>query len=270
MPEQNKPALLRLPKHIREIISAPIPETLIKERDGGGGKKLSYISGSTVIDMLNASFGYMWNWEVIKEWVQDSQPYFNSYSKLPDDQKVTVNGKRGAWEDQLPVAHVHGRLHVFFYDENGNERRIMKDGFGSKSVLGKQNDQESIFKAAGTDALKKAASLIGVGAELYRDEDEQLFFDMLNYEDPWTEEMKAKYEPERAYLVETMEEYGLNVDDMGTYVAEFSEDVLTSLDQIVPDNIQEFVEFLQAKIAAATQQEKVEEKPEKPKSPLSK
>lgn len=272
MPEQQAPKAIKMPKFIRNIITAPIPAELIKEREGGGKKMLSYISGSSVIDLLNASFGYMWDWEVTNQWVQDGFPFFNIYSKAPEEDKVTYLGKRGAWEEQAPVVHVSGRLSVIFLDESGKERTITKEGFGSKSVLGKQNDQESIFKAASTDALKKAASLLGIGAELYRDEDEQSYFDILTYEDPWTEEAMETYKEDRDYISSVMEKYELSVEDMDAYVYEFSEETIAELSQIVPENITGFANFLKAKIASS-QAEVAEPAPpapaEKKKIPLT-
>lgn len=269
------PNQLKMPKAIKESIIAPIPSTLIKQRDGGGGKMLSYISGSTVTDMLNKAFGYMWDWDVDKEWLQDGVPFFNKYSKLPDSEKVTLaNGNRGSWEEQGPVAHVKGRLTVYFVDEEGKERKITKVGYGSKAVIGKQSEQDSIFKSAGTDALKKAASLLGIGLELYRDEDEQLYFYEMNYEDPWTDELKAKFKEERDYLRTIMETYSLEEEDFAPYINQFSEGALASLSEITPDNIAGFVEFMRSNIAAANGQEEAltelaAAEEEKPASPLT-
>jgi hypothetical protein len=244
---------LNFPKEIKQILIAPIPSELIQERDGGGGKKLSYISGSTVTDMLNHAFGYMWNWEVEKEWVQEGKPFFNTYSKLPE--KITNSaGKQGTWDEQGSVAHVRGRLTVMFENEQGGLVQISKTGYGSKSFIGKQSEQESTFKSAGTDALKKAASLFGIGLELYRGDDEQAFFDAINYDDPWTEELKAKFASQRAFLKETMESNDIDEDGMGELVTEFSDGALVSIYDIVPENIEPFVAFLEAKIAEAAAQ----------------
>jgi hypothetical protein len=242
---------MSFPKEIKEVLTAPIPAALIKTREGGGKKILSYLSGSTVTDMLNHAFGYMWSWETEKEWVADSIPFFNSYSKIPEDQKIMVNGKKGAWEDQGPVAHVKGRLTVFFERNEGPMIAISKTGLGSKSVLGKQNDQESIFKAAGTDALKKAASLFGIGLELYRGEEEQEYFEAMNYEDPWTDEMKTLYATEREYINDLIENQGLEVADLDDMMLEFSEGAIALLEYVTPDIISSFVEFIKAKAAEA-------------------
>lgn len=238
-------------KKIKELITSPIPDALILEREGGGGKKLSYISGSTVTDILNAAFGYTWSWETKKEWVQESIPYFNAYSKAPEKDKVTnpITGKKGAWENQGPVAHVLGTLTVWLKDENGNAFPVKKDGYGSKSILGKQNDQESIFKAAGTDALKKAASLFGIGLELYRNENEQYYFDELNYEDPWTEEVMAKHKTELEFLTSYRKDYDVSDEELSNLVY----DVTGTTYDIIPENIKEIVDYIKSALEEQAQ-----------------
>jgi recombination DNA repair RAD52 pathway protein len=237
---------LSIPKEIKDKITAPLRQELIKQRDGGGNKKLSYISGSTVTDMLNNAFGYMWSWRVDKQWIEESQPFFNKYSKNPE--KISYNGQQGAWDAQGPVAHVLGTLTVYF--KNGPQMvTIEKAGFGSKSILGKQNDQESIFKSAGTDALKKAASLFGIGLELYRDEDEQNFFYEMNYEDPWTDEMLEKYKDEREYFKSYIEKYKVSDEALAEYVYQITGD---SYD-VTPDNIELIVNNIKEGLAEAAQ-----------------
>jgi recombination DNA repair RAD52 pathway protein len=232
---------LQIEKSIKNKIIEPIPQELIKQREGGGKKLLSYLSGSTVNDMLNNAFGYMWNWEVKQFWIQESQPYYNKY----------VNGKRESdpskWirEDQGPVAHVLGTLTVYLENENGNIIEVKKDGFGSKSVLGKQNDQESIFKAAGTDALKKAASLLGIGLSLYRDEEEQYYFDTINYEDPWTDELKEKYSEELSYIREYINKYEVPEEEFDQYVFAVTGEQSYS---VLPDNIELIVNSIKEEL----------------------
>ena len=150
-------------------LSAQIPDYVIQQRDAGKGQKLDYISGATVIDILNTTFGYLgWNFEIIKQWKEESIPFFNKYNK-DKSKEVTHNGVKGAWENQAPVAWVHGRLTIKLIDDStGQIQEVVKEAFGSKSIIGKQSEQEHIFKAAQTDALKKAASLLGIGAQLYR------------------------------------------------------------------------------------------------------
>ena len=235
-------------KSIKNKIIAPIPNELIKQRDGGGKKVLSYLSASTIIDMLNDTFGYMWSWKVNKEWIEQSEPYYNKY----------VNGKREnnpeKWikEEQGPVAHVHCTLSVYVKPEDSdNYILIEKDGFGSKSILGKQNDQESIFKSAGTDALKKAASLLGIGLALYRDEEEQYYFDTLNYEDPWTEEEKTNHGEELAFITDYIKKYEVTDEDFDNYIYSLTEGASYS---VTPDNITLIVDSIREQIASTVEE----------------
>ena len=238
-------------KSIKDKIIAPIPESIIQERDAGRGTTLSYLSGSTVTDMLNDIFNYNWDWKVEQQWIEKSVPFFNQYAKVKDSEKVlnTANGKMGVWENQAPVAHVKGILTVRFMQkithENGNEeyieRSISKTGFGSKSIIGKQSEQESIFKAAGTDALKKAASLLGIGLELYRNEEQMDYFNELNYEDPWTDEKKEEKKEQLKWLKQYREECDVSQEQLIAYINEITE----SNDGLTPDNIDYLIECLQ-------------------------
>lgn len=234
-------AKIEFPKKAKQVIIRPVPDQLIKQRPGGGGKSLSYLSGSTITDLLNEAFGYLWSWEQVEQWVQKSEPKYNpKYDKEP--------------VPQGPVAHVKGKLTVHIPQEDGQVINIVKTGYGSKAVLGSQADQESVFKAAGTDALKKAASLFGIGLELYRDEDEQLFFDELNYEDPWTDEALEQYREQRDYIKNFMESNELSMDDMEYYFETFSDGAFASIEYIVPDNIEAFVAFLEEQLAAVAEE----------------
>jgi hypothetical protein len=230
---------LHFPDKAKEVIKQPIPGALIKTRKGGGGVELSYISGSTVIDYLNRAFDYLWSSEIVQQWKEESTPKFNpKYDKEPVPQN--------------PVVHAKVRLTVYIPTENGSYIALTKDGVGSKEVLGGQSDQADNYKAASTDALKKAASLFGIGLELYRSEDEQEFFDSLDYEDPWTDDVKKQFAKELAFVKDFMENYEL--EDLDEYVNSFSDGALTSTSDIVPENIKAFVEYLEAIISSAENQ----------------
>ncbi len=235
----------KIPESIKKILIRAIPQQLIKQREGGGKKMLSYISGQTVTDMLNEAFGYLWSWEAEKEWIQPSIDKQTKYDKEP--------------VPQGPVAHVKGKLTVqimSFGEDNQKEYvTISKTGYGSKCVLGSQADQESIFKAAGTDALKKAASLFGIGLSLYRDEDEQTFFDEMNFEDPWTDELIAQYATQRDFIPAFMKDHELDITVMNELVQEFSNGILGELSDIIPGNIDNFITFLQNKVKESAQEE---------------
>lgn len=239
---------IKIDSNIKNTITQTIPDYLIQKREGGGKKMLSYLSGSTVIDILNNAFGYAWSWEVKREWITESSPYFNGYAKGND--LVNHNGRQGKWETQGPIAHVLGTLTVYMESTDGIVT-LKKDGYGSKSIMGKQNDQESIFKAAGTDALKKAASLFGVGLQLYRKEEEQYYFDVINYEDPWTDEMKETYANELQYIDDYKQKYKVTDEAFDTFVGQVTQNTT----MITPDNIEYIVNYIRSSIEGEGYQE---------------
>lgn len=232
---------IKIDDEITKKIKKKIPETLIQQRDGGKGTKLSYISGSTVIDMLNDAFGYAWSWELKRTWIEESAPFFNIYSKSSNLEDY--NGKKGAWEPQPPVAHAQGTLTVYLETEKGLVE-VKKDGTGSKAIIGKQSEQDSIFKAAGTDALKKAASLFGIGLELYRNEAEESYFNEINYEDPWTDELKEEYADCFTYLNEYKSTYGVSDDAFATFLHQVTGDHM-----LTPSNIGTIIDYIQLALA---------------------
>lgn len=232
-----------LPKKAKDVITRPIPSFLIKQKPGKAAA--SYISGNTVIDHLNEAFDYLWSFEITSQWVQPGVDKFNpKYDKEP--------------QPQGPVAHVAGRLTIQVPQADGKFLTIVKEQFGSKAVIGGQMDQEHIFKAAGTDAMKKCASLVGIGLELYRNDDEQAFFDEMNYDDPWTDEDLERLAAERGIIRTFMDDFGLDADKMRPYLEAFSDGAINDIGDIVPSNIVAFTTYLQEVTAEADAAEAAE------------
>ena len=222
---------------IKKFLATEIPPSLIKKKPGQGD--LKYISGCVVIDILNSVFGMNWDWVIKDHWIQKSEPKFNpKYDKEP--------------KPQGPVAHVIGELVIRLQDENGKEVVIRKNAAGAKPIIGGQNEQKDVFKSASTDALKKAASLLGVGAQLYRDQDEQEYFEELNYEDPWTEEVLAAHQEEFDFLKELMAgDY--TREDINAVLYSWSEQAFADISELPPDDLTNFVDYLKEEIAADTE-----------------
>lgn len=233
---------IEIPHLITKAITAPIPEYVIQQRDAGRGQTLDYLSGSTVIDMLNTTFGHFgWSAEFPESWIRQSEPFFNKYSKAKE--KTTHNGAEGAWEAQGSVAWAKCRLTITLIDETGKERTVVKEAFGSKSVIGKQSEQEHIFKAAQTDALKKAASLVGIGLQLYRAEEEQAYYNQISKPVIWTEE-KMKDSEDWAKLEEIVKENGWCIDDVDYYVNELTEGQYSNIYTLPEAWLTNLVEYL--------------------------
>ncbi len=125
-----------------EVLTRKFEKKDIKQRQGSFGKKLDYIEGHRIIQRLNEAFNHNWSFEVItpldKAVIQDS---------VIVHVRLVIPGEPG----QMPV---------------------VKDGIGGKKltkVRGKDEylDLSSDFKAATTDALKKAATTLGIALDLY-------------------------------------------------------------------------------------------------------
>lgn len=146
----------------KKVLEAKLNPQWIKQRQQGG-TTLSYIGGHTVIRLLNKAFNYQWSFEIVSEEVKESVPkaVYDGWGKNRKP-RVDASGNQ-IFEAQPPVAKVLGRLTV--------PGLGVKEQYGSKVLIGGATEQESAFKAASTDALKKCASLFGIGLELYGDEE---------------------------------------------------------------------------------------------------
>ncbi len=116
----------------KELLTRPFPAEAIKSRPGQNGRTLHYVDVAAFIQRLNESTDG-WDFTIEKYEVLDGE--------------VVVLGK-------LVI-----------------ENSVVKSAFGGSSVtIDKSGEVVSIaddLKAAASDALKKAASLLGVGLELY-------------------------------------------------------------------------------------------------------
>jgi hypothetical protein len=108
------------------------PFTDIKTRPGRNGQELSYIEGHAVVQRLNEAFAGDWSFKVLSHEVQQTE--------------VVVLG-------ELRTGDLYKQAF------GGSELTRTRDG----KVVSVADD----LKAAATDALKKAATLLGVGLHLY-------------------------------------------------------------------------------------------------------
>ena len=116
----------------REILEQPFPRELLKTRKGTFGKPFTYVEAAEYIRRLNDAFEGDWSFEVVEHKVLQTE--------------VVVLGKLTA-------------------------SAIVKCAFGGSSItVSREGEVISIaddLKAAATDSLKKASSLLGVGLHLY-------------------------------------------------------------------------------------------------------
>ena len=119
----------------REQLERPFDRSLIKTRKGTFGQQLAYVEGVEFIRRLNEALDGQWTFEIVEHQVRETE--------------VVVLGKLTAGD-------------------------VTKMAFGGSSItVSREGEVISIaddLKAAATDALKKAASLLGVGLHLYSSE----------------------------------------------------------------------------------------------------
>ena len=129
---------IQLSERQNNVIFAQTPPMFIKERKARGGKIAKYIEGGYVISQLNSAFSpFGWDFEVIKEEVV----------------------KRGEKEE----VWVKGKLTI---KDHKNGYEISKTQFGQHAAHVEVPLGDSL-KAASTDAMKKCASLLGIGLDVY-------------------------------------------------------------------------------------------------------
>lgn len=145
-------------QHASKLLDTKLNPAWIEQRKQGNAT-LSYIGGHIVIRLLNKAFNGAWSFEILEEELIES---------LPKPRVEYVKGKRTHLQDsqgnylydpQPPYVRVKGRMTV--------PGMGVKEQYGTKVLIGGATEQEHASKAAATDALKKCASLYGVGLELY-------------------------------------------------------------------------------------------------------
>jgi hypothetical protein len=115
----------------REVLTKPFRVDQLRERPGPKGRKLRYVDVTAVIERLSEGCD-QWSFEIVHHEVKDGEAIVLG--------KLTADGV-------IKTAFGGSRVTV---DEDGAIVSIADD-----------------LKAAASDALKKAASMLGVGLELY-------------------------------------------------------------------------------------------------------
>lgn len=122
-----------------ESLQTPFSPSDIRQREGSFGKTLDYIEAHSVIARLNDALTGEWSFEVV------------SWEVNEEADEVIVLGKLSAGS-------------VTKMQIGGSKRKRQKQS-GNLVSLGVD------IKAAASDALKKCATLLGVGLHLYRSEE---------------------------------------------------------------------------------------------------
>ncbi len=116
----------------RDVLTRPFPPELIRQRQGQGGKTISYVETHAVIARLNEAADFEWSFEIVKHEIMSDEVIVLG--------KLTLDG-------------------------------VTKMAFGGSTVTrdagGRDLSLADDLKSAASDATKKCASLFGIGLELY-------------------------------------------------------------------------------------------------------
>lgn len=113
------------------------------------------------------------------------------------------------------------------------------------------SEQESIFKSASTDALKKAASLLGIAAQLYRDNREQEYFERTLSDTPWEPEEVQSLQEQTSWLENCKKENGFDDDYLDQVVASWSAGKHKTIRNLPSYTFNKFVNYLKEAQRAA-------------------
>lgn len=122
---------------LTNLITGKTPREVVLQRPAGKGINVDYVPGWWFIEQLNSLFGYFWDFEI-------------------EAQEI---GKESCW--------VRGKLTIKNSETN---LTVTKTAFGGSKLKSQGNPAIDIgddLKTAATDALKKAATLLGVAADIY-------------------------------------------------------------------------------------------------------
>lgn len=206
------------------IIEEPIPNSLVFP-DPGGNK---YVNHNVIANKLNKIFNYTWKWEIIDKGIEKSPEFVN---------------KRGEAFPPSYYAWVLGRLSYPVKDPiTGSIIWCYKEQFGGKQLVGNAKVQSQTFKSASSDALKKAASMIGIASNVYMSDNVLEALEESDA-DSWTEDKIAAFSEEVATMSAIKNEIGQEA--FAQLINEFCNETedYTEEGMITPSNIRHFLDW---------------------------
>jgi Rad52/22 family double-strand break repair protein len=117
------------------------PKREIKMRAGRGGMQFAYVEHGYVTERLNLVFGFNWDYEIVDKQILDDEVIVEA--------RLTVRTPGGQTIVKTQFGGAEIKRHASG-PRNGRPFSIADD-----------------YKAAASDALKKCASLLGIGLDLY-------------------------------------------------------------------------------------------------------
>ena len=212
-------------KFQKSLITDPIPDNLVFLDPG----KNKYVTTMVVVDKLNEVFNFAWKWRII-------------------DKGVEIGKQIKAGSDPGCYVWVLGELSCPVKDpQTGQIVWIEKQAFGGKQLVGGAKVQSQGYKSASSDALKKAASMLGIAPNVYMRDDvyTALFED--SDSDTWNQN-KAEIFSREIKRVESIKTK-LGDEEFNSFVQEFCNETsnYTTYGKVTPSNIEAFLHYVDHK-----------------------
>lgn len=159
------------------IVQGRTPKTAIKRRPGKGGKTFSYVPHGYVTAQLNRAFGFDWDFEVL------SNGNGNYYDVLESCVTKSSSGKDVITPKSIVVI---GRLTIRIRNPKNLSQviaTISKTSTGEKEFVPGMT-WGGMIKSAESDALKKAATRLGIALDLYWQDTDDDYLPDVKKEEP--------------------------------------------------------------------------------------
>lgn len=214
------------------MINAPIDKKYIRYHEGN-----AYVGVPVVINILNKVFNHAWSFTAVEQGIVKSSPYINPSKKSPQPQ------------GESSYAWVKGELKVPGIDPNTGETVwIVRQAYGGHPLVGGAKVQCEAFKSAESDALKKAASMLGIAKNVYMDS--ETYNNIVREEanaDGWDQD-SYKYFANEIKVMQQFKE-GVGEEKMAMYKEWFCDETgdYTTYGEIKPGNIKSFIKYLKDK-----------------------
>lgn len=146
-----------------KLLRGETPTYAVKTRIGRGSKNFDYVKHGFVTDQLNKAFGFDWDFQL--------KPVFNgNIHQLTETEEERYDKNDNLKIVKVRNVAVYGELTVRIRNPQGQVvATITKAGPGSQPWEDKTEFGDAI-KGATSDALKVAAMRLGIGLDLYWDD----------------------------------------------------------------------------------------------------
>ena len=200
-----------------DLLCRKTPAKYIKKRKGRGGKELSYVEISYVQGVLNAVFGLDWDIKVVE--------------KIIDFERHSI-----ALLVELIVRFADGHI-ITKHAWGGSDIKRTQDGEGLV-------DFADDLKAAQSDGIKKAASMLGVAWDVFGGLSE------------WQETVPAYQGLSKFHLLKELGDAKIKVPE---YYDILHKAGFNHANEIPPERRQDFLDTLRAVYLAKAKEKKIEQ-----------